>query len=131
MPPCLPLSSMRSGSWCYSYWKGSLRITLDEVHQLCLTTYKWRKYISNIIIYRHSWRWNKAGTKYHIFKYELSVWFIQLSTYVYHTVRSTSNLSFPQTCLFICTFVHINLFMSTVTVVGRENEIIAQSAVTV
>ena len=33
--------------------------------------------------WRSSWRWNKAWMKYHISKSELSVWFIQLSTYFY------------------------------------------------
>ena len=44
-----------------------------------------------------SWRWNKARTKYH----SSNVWFIQLSTYLYHTVRFTTNLSFQHIYIYI------------------------------
>ena len=34
--------------------------------------------------WRSSWIWNKAPTKYHTSKSELSAWSIKLSTYFYH-----------------------------------------------
>ena len=40
------------------------------------------------------WRWNKARKKYYTSKFVLSVWFIQLSKYFYHTVRFTTNYLF-------------------------------------
>ena len=46
---------------------------------------------------QESWslrRWNKTRTKYHTSKSKLRVWCIQLSSYFYHTVRFTTNLSF-------------------------------------
>ena len=39
-------------------------------------------------------RWYNAQMKYRTNKFELSGWFIQFSTYSYHTLRFTTDLSF-------------------------------------
>ena len=59
--------------------------------------------------WRSLWRWNKPRTKYHTSKSELSVWFIQLSTYFYHTVRFTTNQSFQYIYIYICVCVCVCL----------------------
>ena len=51
----------------------------------------------------------KARMKYHATKFELSVWFIKLSTYFYHTVRFTTNLSFQHMHTHTLVCVHIYL----------------------
>ena len=58
--------------------------------------------------WKSSWRWNKTRMKYYISKSKLSVWFIQLSIYFYHTVRFTTNLSFQYIYIYIYIYTYIS-----------------------
>ena len=51
--------------------------------------------------WRSSWRWNKVQAKYHTSKSELSVWFIQFSTYLFIFYAFDSSTS-PKFWLLAC-----------------------------
>ena len=74
-----------------------------------LLNWKTKKTVS---LWRSSWRWNKAEWN---ITFELSVWFIQLSTYFYQTVRFTTNLSFQQTNIYIYIYIDTHTHTHTHT----------------
>ena len=65
---------------------------------------------SNTLIFRSALFNLESWTKYHTSKFELSVWFIQLSKYFYHTVRFITSLPFQHTHTHTHTHIYIYIY---------------------